>query len=94
MHDYEKIVSGKLLTLQNEGYTHNIFGNIFLEDLKQYREKLTRTFGVHGVFAFCKIDIHIMLQSFLDLGLKAVVLYVQVSKLDKSFAGRILIKVL
>ena len=92
MHDYEKIVSGKLLTLQNEGYTHNIFGNIFPEDLRQYREKLTSTFGIDGVFAFWKINIRILLQSNFDLGFKAVIVCVHVSKLDKSFAGRMIDK--
>ncbi len=92
MHDYEKIVSCSLRTLQNEGYTHNIFGDIFLGDLKQYREKLISTFGMQGVFPLWKKNTRILLQTFLDLGFKAVVVCVQASKLDKSFAGRIIDK--
>ncbi len=90
MHDYETIISCSLQSLKNEAYTHNIFGDIFLEDLKRYRETSLKTYGIKAIFPLWKKDTHILLQSFLDLGFKAVVVCVEASKLDKSFAGRII----
>lgn len=90
MPDYETIVSCSLQSLKNEEYTHNIFGDIFLEDLKRYRETSLKAFGLQAVFPLWKKDTRILLQSFLDLGFKTVVVCVEASKLDKSFAGRII----
>ena len=90
MHDYETIVTGSLQSLKNEAYTHNIFGDIFLEDLKRYRETSLKTYGIKAVFPLWKKDTRILLQSFLDLGFKTVVVCLDASKLDKSFAGRII----
>ncbi|MCY7420531.1 MAG: diphthine--ammonia ligase [Chitinophagaceae bacterium] len=90
MYDYEKEVSATLGRLQREGFTHNIFGDIFLEDLKQYRENQLSKFGMRAVFPLWKKDTRSLLQTFINLGFKAVVVCVQASKLEKSFAGRII----
>jgi diphthamide synthase (EF-2-diphthine--ammonia ligase) len=42
MEEYEGAMKTKTAALIQEGFTHAIFGDIFLEDLKQYREKNCR----------------------------------------------------
>ena len=89
-YDYEKELSSTLGTLQNEGFSHNIFGDIFLEDLKFYRENQLSKFGITAVFPLWKKDTRTLLHTFINLGFKAVLVCVQASKLDKSFAGRMI----
>ena len=38
MQEYEKAMKKTLAVLQEEEFTHAFFGDIFLEDLKEYRE--------------------------------------------------------
>ncbi len=65
------------------------FGDIFLEDLRQYREKNLAQLGLQGLFPIWKRDSHELASSFLELGFKAVVVCVDTSVLDASFAGRV-----
>jgi hypothetical protein len=52
MEEYEKAMEQKVAQLKSEGLTHAIFGDIFLEDLKKYREEKLRTAGIEGVFLY------------------------------------------
>ena len=39
MQEYEQAMMSKVTSLKNSGYSHAVFGDIFLEDLKRYREE-------------------------------------------------------
>lgn len=45
MTNYGKIFKSSLINLKAQGYTHSAFGDIFLEDLKQYRETKLESIG-------------------------------------------------
>jgi uncharacterized protein (TIGR00290 family) len=90
MEEYEKAMEQKVAQLKSEGLTHAIFGDIFLEDLKKYREEKLRTAGIEGVFPLWKISTAEMMQSFLQLGFRAIIVCVNEKMLDKSFCGRII----
>jgi uncharacterized protein (TIGR00290 family) len=64
------------------------FGDIFLEDLKLYREKNLAQLGMKGIFPIWKRDSLELAHSFIDLGFKAVLVCVDTAILDASFAGR------
>ncbi len=49
-----------------------VFGDIFLEDLKSYREDLLRTSGLVGIFPLWGINTKSLLQDFLNVGFKAI----------------------
>ncbi len=51
MEVYEKVMQEKLTQLKNQGITHSIFGDIFLEDLRKYRENKLSELGFQGVFS-------------------------------------------
>lgn len=90
MEVYEKIMQDTIGTLQEQGVTHSIFGDIFLEDLRAYREEKLALMGLEGIFPLWKEDTRVLLEEFLNLGFKTIVTCVNSNYLDKSFVGRII----
>ena len=88
MEEYNSLMNNKVLELKSEGYTHTVFGDIFLEDLKKYREDMLRPTEIQPFFPIWKKDTKELLQEFLKLGFKAVIVCINNSKLDKSFLGQ------
>jgi len=88
MSVYERIMQEKVAALKNSGYTHAIFGDIFLEDLKLYREQKLKEMVC--IFPLWKIPSQILMQEFIKKGFKAIVVCVNTRWLDKSFCGRLL----
>jgi len=90
MEVYENVMRKTLEKLKSKGITHSVFGDIFLEDLRQYREDKLATMGFKGVFPIWKIPTHDLIQEFITLGFKTIVVCVNEKYLDKSFVGRII----
>ena len=90
MEIYEDIMKTTLLDFKNKGVTHSIFGDIFLEDLRKYREDKLEMIGFSGVFPLWKIDTYELIHEFLALGFKTIVTCVNEKFLDKSFVGRVI----
>lgn len=90
MEEYNTYMQQQMQVLTQEGITHSIFGDIFLEDLRKYREEQLQQVNMKGVFPLWKQDTKTLLTQFIDLGFKAVIVCVNEKHLDKSFAGRIL----
>lgn len=86
---YEILMKEKVNELLAEGYECAAFGDIFLEDLKAYREKQLAPFGIKTVFPLWKKDTRALLTEFINLGFKAITVCVDGSKLESSFVGRI-----
>lgn len=92
MEEYREIMSKTMNEIKSQGVTHSIFGDIFLEDLRKYREDQLQSIGMKGVFPLWKIDTTDLIHEFLDLGFKTIVTCVNETYLDNSFAGRIIDK--
>ncbi|MBE4947078.1 Dph6-related ATP pyrophosphatase [Chryseobacterium culicis] len=90
MEEYRQMMSKTMTDVQAQGITHSIFGDIFLEDLRKYREDQLKAVGVEAVFPLWKRNTSQLIQEFLALGFKTIVTCVNGSYLDKSFAGRII----
>lgn len=90
MEEYRDIMSKTMTGIKAKGITHSIFGDIFLEDLKKYREEQLETIGMTAVFPLWKKNTIELIYEFLDLGFKTIVTCVNETYLDKSFAGRII----
>lgn len=90
MEVYENVMQKTLEKLKEKGITHSVFGDIFLEDLRKYREDKLATMGFEGVFPIWKIPTHDLIQEFISLGFKTIVVCVNEKYLDKSFVGRII----
>lgn len=90
MEIYEDIMKVTLDNFRSQGATYSVFGDIFLEDLRKYREDKLNQIGFEGVFPLWKIDTKELIKEFLDLGFKTIVTCVNEKNLDKSFVGRII----
>jgi uncharacterized protein (TIGR00290 family) len=90
MQEYEKQMKENIEGLKKEGFTHALFGDIFLEDLKKYREEQLAKVGIHAVFPLWKRDTKELLHEFIDLGFKTILVCTKAEVLPYEFAGRII----
>ncbi|MCW3127415.1 MAG: ATP-binding protein [Bacteroidetes bacterium] len=90
MPAYNEIMGNTVTELQAQGYNNTVFGDIFLEDLRVYREEQLKPFGITAHFPLWKRDTKELLTEFLDLGFKTILVCIKSELLDKSFAGRII----
>lgn len=73
MQEYDDTMRHHLTLLKEEGITHSIFGDIFLEDLKTYRDQRLAEVGLTGIYPLWKRDTHDLINEFLDLGFGTVI---------------------
>jgi uncharacterized protein (TIGR00290 family) len=90
METYENAINASLTELKTEGIEYSIFGDIFLEDLREYREKKLAEAGIKGLFPLWRKPTRELIKEFIDSGFKTIVVCVNDKYLDKSFAGRII----
>jgi uncharacterized protein (TIGR00290 family) len=65
-----------------------VFGDLFLEDVRRYREERLAPLGWQGVFPIWGHDTRAVARDFLDDGFRAVVVCVDSTSLAPSFSGR------
>lgn len=92
MEIYEKKILETVTTLKDKGFSHSAFGDIFLEDLRIYREKQLATQGIKTVFPIWKRDTKALLNEFLDLGFKTIIVCANSKYFGKEFVGTIIDK--
>jgi uncharacterized protein (TIGR00290 family) len=85
--EYESKMKEVLLKFQKLGVSAVVFGDIFLEDIRKYREENLAKVGMKGVFPLWGKDN--VPQTFIDLGFKAIVTCVDAKVLDKKFVGKL-----
>lgn len=90
MEIYEKTMSKTLTALKEQGATASVFGDIFLDDLRVYRENKLSEINLKGIFPLWKKSTNQLIREFIDLGFKTIVSCVNANYLDKSFVGRII----
>lgn len=88
MKTYEEIMNRQMSKLKSEGIETAVFGDIFLEDLRKYREDKLAAMGVDCVFPVWKNPTGELIMQFIDLGFRAVTVCVDEKYLDRSFVGR------
>jgi len=64
------------------------FGDLFLEDIRAYRERLLGGLGMRGIYPIWRRDTRSLAAEFFDAGFGAVVVAIDLRVLDRSFAGR------
>ena len=90
MEEYDQLMADKMQGFLDAGISTSIFGDIFLEDLKQYREQKLAQVGLKGDFPLWQRNTKELVNEFISLGFKTIVVSVDGSKLDQSFVGRII----
>jgi uncharacterized protein (TIGR00290 family) len=71
-----------------DGFTHVAFGDLFLEDVRRYREDRLAGSGLTPVFPIWGIPTDRLALEMIDGGLRAILTCVNPKLLDRSFAGR------
>ncbi|MEM9920299.1 MAG: ATP-binding protein [Bacteroidota bacterium] len=85
---YDERMRESVDKLRLEGYTHCGFGDIFLEDLRTYRENQLKPLGIQPCFPLWQQDTRQIILDFIRLGFKAIVICIKAELLDASFVGR------
>ncbi len=86
--EYGAKMSQALIKFKQDSVEHVAFGDIFLEDVRKYREENLAKLNIKGVFPLWGRDSAELVQTFLALGFKAVVSCIDNKVLDKKFLGR------
>jgi uncharacterized protein (TIGR00290 family) len=88
--DYEAAFTHGLSTAADRwpGLTHIAFGDLFLADVREYRERLLATSGWTGVFPLWGQDTAELARHFVRVGYRALLTCVDTTQLAAAFAGR------
>ena len=73
METYDNAMRQHLEHFSEEGITHSVFGDIFLEDLKMYRDSRLAEIGMTGIYPLWKRDTTELINEFLSLGFGTVI---------------------
>ena len=87
--EYESRMQELLERYKEQGVSTVVFGDIFLEDLRRYREERLATVGMKGAFPLWGRDTAELARGFVRQGFKAVITCVDSEQLDPGFAGRV-----
>jgi len=71
-----------------DGFTHVAFGDLFLEDVRKYREEKLAGTGLTPLFPIWGIPTDQLAAQMVESGLRSVLTCVNPKQLDRSFAGR------
>jgi uncharacterized protein (TIGR00290 family) len=88
--EYESKTEPVLTKYKQAGTTSVVFGDIFLEDLREYREDKLAKLDMRGVFPIWKRDTQELARSFTALGFKAITTCVDTNALAKQVVGRLI----
>jgi uncharacterized protein (TIGR00290 family) len=90
MPAYDAALLASLTELRGQGVTTAIYGDIFLEDLRAYREQQVARAGLRAAFPLWQRAGAELLREFWRLGFRAIVVCVNDRYLDASYCGRLL----
>jgi uncharacterized protein (TIGR00290 family) len=85
---YEALMAGACRQAVEDGIDAIVFGDLFLRDVREYRERMLRGTGLEPLFPLWEIPTHDLAQEMIRSGLRARITCVDKKVLDASFAGR------
>lgn len=85
--EYEKNMEHFLLKYKALGVTQVIFGDIFLEDLRAYRENNLAKVGLEAIFPLWKRDTKELISAFFSNGFKSIICCVNDAYLNEHHVG-------
>lgn len=88
--EYETNMGAALAALRTRipGLGTVVFGDLFLADIRAYRERMLARIGMRGLFPLWLRDTRALAYDFVRLGYRAVLVCVDAAQLDGAFAGR------
>jgi uncharacterized protein (TIGR00290 family) len=87
-HDaYERLMKAHYKHCAQRSIDHVVFGDIFLEDLRLFRETLLQDTPLNALYPLWKIDTQMLLNDFVDIGFKTVICAADADKFSKDEVG-------
>jgi uncharacterized protein (TIGR00290 family) len=86
--EYQKKMEEVMNRYKKLGFARVAFGDIFLEDIRKYREENLKKTGIEAVFPLWGRDTGEIADTFISLGFKSIITCVDTKVLDGNFAGR------
>ncbi len=86
--DYERAMREALAPLAAEGVRDVVCGDLFLEDVRAYRDRLFAAVGLAGVYPTWGRDTRALAAEFIDAGYRAILVCVDPRQIDGAFCGR------
>jgi uncharacterized protein (TIGR00290 family) len=87
---YQQRMEDAVDKIREDGINYIMFGDIFLEDVKNYREKMLKGTGLTPIFPLWKEDSFSLIKEFTEKGFKTVLCCVDTQKLNRSFVGKVI----
>jgi uncharacterized protein (TIGR00290 family) len=87
-NEYEQQMETVLLKAKSEGINNVIFGDIFLEDLRFYRENNLAKLDMKGIFPIWKMNTKKLIFDFINKNFKTVICCTNDGYLGKEWVGR------
>jgi len=85
---YEQRMLDAAQHFKAQGVEHFIFGDIYLSDVRKYREDRLHPLGIEVVEPIWNLDSTEVMKHFLDSGIRTKIIVTDASKLDRSFIGQ------
>ncbi|HEY6228574.1 MAG TPA: ATP-binding protein [Verrucomicrobiae bacterium] len=86
--DYEARMHAALLEFKAAGISKVVFGDLFLEEIRAYRDRMLAEIGMTAIYPVWGRDTRELAEEFIALGFRATLVCVDPQKLAPSFAGR------
>ena len=86
--DYERLMRGACCEFKAAGISRVAFGDLFLEDIRAYRDRMLAQIGMTALYPVWGIDTARLAREFIRDGFRARLVCVDSAQLDGSFAGR------
>jgi uncharacterized protein (TIGR00290 family) len=85
---YESLMAQTCAKAVAEGIEGVAFGDLFLEDVRAYREKQLKGTGLEPIFPLWGLPTHELAREMIASGVRAKLTCIDTTKLDRRFAGR------
>ena len=88
LKNYEEKMSDAVQHFKEQGVKHFIFGDIFLSDVKAYRESKLQPLGIEVVEPLWEKTSQEVIDNFLRSGIKSKIIVTQADLLDETYIGK------
>jgi uncharacterized protein (TIGR00290 family) len=85
---YEAAMTEAFNHFYSKGIRRCIFGDLYLEDIREYRDRLMKNVAMEAIYPVWGRDTKQLARNFIDDGFKAILACVDPKQIDPSFAGR------
>jgi uncharacterized protein (TIGR00290 family) len=85
---YEARMAAALADAKRQGVTHVIFGDLFLQDVRAYREQKLAGSGIAPLFPLWQRPTDALARAMIDAGVETYLVCVDLKQLAQEFAGR------